>query len=68
MMGRPTTLSIALIGLGAASGFLYWKYVGCNAGTCPITSNPANAMGYGALMSILLMKALKKRNEKEKQN
>jgi len=23
---------------GALGGFLYWKYVGCNSGTCPIKS------------------------------
>jgi hypothetical protein len=24
--------------LGAIAGFLYWKYVGCLSGTCPIKS------------------------------
>jgi phosphate/sulfate permease len=24
--------------IGAISGFLYWKYVGCLSGTCPIKS------------------------------
>jgi hypothetical protein len=24
--------------VGAAGGFLYWKFVGCQSGTCPIKS------------------------------
>ena len=24
--------------IGAAGGYLYWKYVGCLSGTCPIQS------------------------------
>jgi hypothetical protein len=24
--------------IGAISGFLYWKYIGCLSGTCPIKS------------------------------
>ena len=25
---------------GAIVGLLYWKFVGCQSGTCPLTSNP----------------------------
>lgn len=25
---------------GALIGLLYWKFIGCNSGTCPLTSNP----------------------------
>jgi hypothetical protein len=25
---------------GAVIGFLYWKFIGCTSGTCPLTSNP----------------------------
>lgn len=24
--------------IGAAGGFLYWKFIGCQSGTCPIKS------------------------------
>ena len=27
-------------GLGALVGLLYWEYIGCNGGSCPLTSNP----------------------------
>jgi hypothetical protein len=25
---------------GAIAGLLYWEFIGCNGGSCPITSNP----------------------------
>jgi hypothetical protein len=25
---------------GAFAGFLYWEFIGCNGGTCPITASP----------------------------
>jgi hypothetical protein len=56
---------LLLIGLltGAAGGFLYYYFVGCASGTCPITSKPLNSTLYGALMGALLFSSL----EKEKQ-
>ena len=40
--------------LGAAGGFLYYYYIGCLGGTCPITSNPYTSTGYGALIGIVM--------------
>ena len=40
--------------LGAITGFLYWKFVGCSSGTCMITSKPINSTLYGALMGFLV--------------
>lgn len=39
--------------VGALAGYLYWRFVGCNSGTCPITSSPFNSTLYGALMGAL---------------
>lgn len=33
--------------LGGIGGYLYYYYVGCNSGTCPITSNPYASIAYG---------------------
>lgn len=41
--------------LGAITGFLYWKFVGCLTGTCAITSNPVRSTIYGAIMGSLLL-------------
>lgn len=46
--------------LGAISGFLYWKYVGCLTGTCNITSSPINSTAYFAMMGALVMGSFKK--------
>ena len=57
-------LKIIGAGIGAISGFLYYYFVGCQSGTCPITSNPYISIVYGALMGYLLLDLFKK---KEKQ-
>ena len=51
--------------LGAAFGFLYWHFVGCDSGTCAITSSPLNSSLYGAFVGILLSGAVKKENKKD---
>jgi phage shock protein E len=40
--------------LGGASGYLYWKYIGCISGTCAITSKPFNSIVYFSMMGGLL--------------
>jgi hypothetical protein len=52
-----------LIGLlvGALGGFLYWHFIGCASGVCPITGNPYISTAYGALLGILLFGTLKKK-------
>jgi H+/Cl- antiporter ClcA len=49
--------------LGAVAGYLYWKLVGCNSGTCAITSKPLNSTVYGAIMGALLLGIFKKENK-----
>lgn len=46
--------------LGAAGGYLYWKFIGCSTGTCPITSSPTISTLYGVLMGSLLGGIFKK--------
>lgn len=41
-------------GIGAAVGYLYYYFVGCATGTCPITSNPFMSVLYGAAMGALI--------------
>ena len=40
--------------LGAAGGFLYYYFVGCQSGSCPITSNPWSALAWGLIMGWLV--------------
>ncbi|MGB6082774.1 DUF6132 family protein [Moheibacter sp.] len=53
-------LLIAGILLGAISGFLYWNFIGCNSGSCAITSNPYNSTIYGSVMGGLVFSMFKK--------
>ena len=56
---------LRIIGLlvGAAGGYLYYYYVGCASGTCPLTSNPYISVLYGALMGFLLFDIFKKKEK-----
>ncbi len=40
--------------LGATGGFLYYKFIGCTSGTCPLTSEPLFPTAWGALFGWLL--------------
>ncbi|MFZ1321924.1 MAG: rhodanese-like domain-containing protein [Ignavibacteria bacterium] len=44
--------------IGGVAGFLYWKFVGCESGACPITSNKFISVGYGALLGSLLFSTI----------
>lgn len=59
-------LKITGIGVGTLAGYLYYHYVGCVSGTCPITSNPYRMMIYGALIGYLVFDlfSVDKRNKK----
>ena len=51
--------------LGTIAGFFYWQQIGCNSGTCAITSDPVNSSIYGAVMGALVAGMFKKENKKE---
>lgn len=48
-------LVILGIAIGAGAGYLYWMFVGCDSGTCAITSKPLNSTLYGAMMGGLTL-------------
>lgn len=48
---------------GALLGLLYWNYVGCTGGTCPLTSNP-----YKTVILFSLMGGLFAKDKKETKN
>ena len=46
-------LIIILTIAGAAAGFIYWKYIGCLTGSCPVKSRWYLMVLYGALVGYL---------------
>lgn len=61
-MLRYKFVIIGLI-LGTVGGFLYWKYIGCMSGTCPLTSNWLIMIIYGALLGTTLGSIFIKNNK-----
>ena len=60
---KENLLMLAGLIVGAVGGFLYWKFIGCTSGSCPITSSPLFSSLWGGVMGGLVFSMLKK-NEK----
>lgn len=61
-------LKIAGIVLGMVGGYLYYYFIGCNGGTCPITSNPYISMIYGGVLGYLFFDLFSKKRKKDDKN
>ena len=60
-------LGIAGIIVGGILGFAYYYFIGCNTGSCAITSKPVNSSVYGMVMGYLMFSVFEK-NKIEKNN
>ncbi|MDD3078693.1 MAG: DUF6132 family protein [Paludibacter sp.] len=49
---------------GVIGGFVYYYYVGCQSGTCPITSNPYASIVFGGIFGYLLFDLFTKKEKK----
>jgi hypothetical protein len=45
---------VVFTAIGGLGGFLYYYFVGCSSGSCPITSNPYISIMVGGLMGYLV--------------
>lgn len=54
MSKRMIITYIAGGAVGALAGFLYYRFIGCRAGTCPLTSTAYGAVLYGMVLGSLL--------------
>ena len=59
---------IAGAAIGALGGYLYWYFIGCNSGTCPITSSPLNSTLYGILQGGLIGSMFKRDKKRDENN
>ena len=50
---RVVLLTVGIL-IGSVAGLLYWKFVGCESGSCPISSSPYISTLYGAILGGLL--------------
>jgi hypothetical protein len=50
--------------LGALGGYIYYIKIGCQSGTCPITSNPVFSMLWGAILGFLIFDMFRKKPAK----
>ncbi len=51
---RLLKISIPVI-VGGAGGYLYYYFIGCTSGSCPITGNPYISTVYGGLIGALFI-------------
>lgn len=51
---KKKNIKWALAIAGAIGGFVYWKYVGCLSGTCPMQQNWVLSTLWGAGMGYLI--------------
>ncbi|WP_374450391.1 DUF6132 family protein [Cloacibacterium normanense] len=56
---------LGLIGivLGGILGYAYYYFIGCNTGTCAITSKPIKSSVYGMVMGYLILSTFEKTKE-----
>lgn len=53
--------------IGAIGGFMYWKFIGCASGTCPLTSSPYISTIYGAVLGTLVGGIFRRKESVEKE-
>ena len=61
-------LKIIFTAVGATGGFLYWRFIGCNSGTCPINSVWYWSTLWGAAVGYLAGDFIKDIVKKRKRN
>lgn len=61
-------LNIIGVSIGSILGFLYWYYIGCTSGTCPLTSKWYTSSLYGALFGYLTISLIVDSIKKKKEN
>lgn len=53
------------VAIGAIGGYLYYAHIGCNSGSCPITSTPLMSILWGGAMGGVLLSMFDKKAKKQ---
>lgn len=54
--------------IGFAGGYLYWYFIGCSSGTCPIQSHWHTSTLYGGILGFFISDLKKKPQPKNDDN
>jgi LytS/YehU family sensor histidine kinase len=63
MDGKVILKYSIVILIGAVAGYSYWYFVGCNSGSCAITSSPLNSSIYGGLVGGLFLNSFSRKKK-----
>ncbi len=44
--------------VGAVAGFLYYRFIGCKSGSCPLTGNPYVSVLFGGIFGMLIVDSI----------
>jgi xanthine/uracil permease len=64
LFGKIPVISVVGAVVGIIGGYIYYAKVGCNSGSCAITSNPWLSMLWGAAMGYLIFDLFAGKNKK----
>ena len=65
MIKKELIITVIGVFFGLIAGYTYYHYIGCETGTCAITSKPINSSLYGGLMGGLLFNLFLNKNKKK---
>lgn len=61
-------LSLVGVLVGGILGYVYYHFIGCESGSCAITSKPLNSSLYGMVMGYLMFSVFEKSEKKSQQD
>jgi hypothetical protein len=65
---KKTLIVLSGIAIGLIAGFAYWKFVGCQSGTCPLTSKWHTSTLFGGILGYLFADSIKIKKEEREEN
>ncbi|NDW19759.1 hypothetical protein D0T53_12700 [Dysgonomonas sp. 216] len=48
--------------IGGLGGYLYWYYVGCLSGACPLKATPTFSIVWGTIIGVFIVSLFKRKN------